>query len=95
MYHLDGPGELKHLDDILAIPGLKALQWIPGGQNPPSSTYPEVYEKTVAAGKSYWVCGSCDDFFSIYSNAGGRPFFRYDCDAADNENADKLKSLIS
>ena len=30
IYHLDGPGAVKHLDMILDIPELDAIQWIPG-----------------------------------------------------------------
>lgn len=30
IYHLDGPDALKHLDMLLEIPRLNAIQWIPG-----------------------------------------------------------------
>lgn len=30
LYHLDGEGELRHLDRLLSIPALKAVQWVPG-----------------------------------------------------------------
>ena len=30
IYHLDGPDALKHLDMLLEIPGLNAIQWLPG-----------------------------------------------------------------
>ncbi len=30
IYHLDGPDALKHLDMILEIPRLNAIQWVPG-----------------------------------------------------------------
>ncbi|MBA7497805.1 MAG: hypothetical protein GH144_06915 [Clostridia bacterium] len=30
IYHLDGPDALKHLDMILEIPRLNAVQWVPG-----------------------------------------------------------------
>ncbi len=33
IYHLDGPGALRHLDLILAIPELDALQWVFGAGN--------------------------------------------------------------
>lgn len=33
-YHLDGKGELPHLDHLLAIPELKGVQWIPGAGQP-------------------------------------------------------------
>lgn len=35
VYHLDGVGELPHLDMILDIPGLKAIQWAPGAGEAP------------------------------------------------------------
>ena len=35
IYHLDGQGELPHLDMLLDIPGLTGIQWTPGdGQAP-------------------------------------------------------------
>lgn len=30
LYHLDGPGELAHLDLLCTIPNLHAIQWVPG-----------------------------------------------------------------
>ena len=30
IYHLDGPDALKHLDILLEIPRLNAIQWVPG-----------------------------------------------------------------
>ena len=34
LYHLDGEGELRHLDRLLSIPALKAVQWVPGAGKP-------------------------------------------------------------
>jgi len=34
IWHLDGPLELIHLDDLLSIPELDCIQWIPGEGNP-------------------------------------------------------------
>jgi len=34
-YHLDGPGQLRHLDILLGIPNLRGIQWIPGAGQPP------------------------------------------------------------
>ncbi|MFA7344369.1 MAG: hypothetical protein WC003_08705 [Terrimicrobiaceae bacterium] len=33
-YHLDGKGQIPHLDHLLDIPGLKGVQWIPGDGQP-------------------------------------------------------------
>ncbi len=50
-YHLDGPGELPHLDSLLAIPELKGVQWVPGAGQPDITHWPEVYRKIRQAGK--------------------------------------------
>ena len=33
IYHLDGPGALHHLDTLLGLPELHAIQWVPGAGN--------------------------------------------------------------
>jgi len=50
-YHLDGPGQLPHLDDLLSINALRGVQWVPGAGQPPISAWPEVYRKIVNSGK--------------------------------------------
>jgi 5-methyltetrahydrofolate--homocysteine methyltransferase len=50
-YHLDGPGELPHLDALLSIPELKGIQWVPGAGQPGIEHWPEVYRKIRDAGK--------------------------------------------
>ena len=45
IYHLDGPGALRHLDSILAIPELDALQWVFGAGNEGFHRWVEVYRK--------------------------------------------------
>jgi len=64
IYHLDGPGALRHLDRLLAIPDLDCVQWIQGAGNPPPSRWLEVLRKVQAAGKSvqvYYGPGHGDD----------------------------------
>lgn len=50
-YHLDGPGQLPHLDSLLEIPELKGVQWVPGAGQPDITHWPEVYRKIHKAGK--------------------------------------------
>ena len=56
-FHLDGPGALKHLDDILAIPGYWILQWQPGDGQKPNWQWTEILVKAQAAGKAVLVFG--------------------------------------
>ena len=50
-YHLDGIGQLNHLDSLLTINQLNGVQWIPGDGKPDCAHWPEVYRKIHAAGK--------------------------------------------
>jgi len=51
IYHLDGPGALRHLDALCAIPELHAIQWVYGAGNEPSAKWIDVYKRVQAAGK--------------------------------------------
>ncbi len=51
VYHLDGPGCLPHLDDILAIDDIDVIQWVPGAGRPPMHEWMDVLKKCQAAGK--------------------------------------------
>ncbi len=54
VYHLDGPMCMKnHLDLLLEIPKIKAIQWTPGAGSPPASTkgYLPIYRKILQSGK--------------------------------------------
>lgn len=55
MFHLDGPGALRHIDAILDLPGLDGLQWVAGMGNGPYSRWIDVFKKAQAAGKCLQV----------------------------------------
>lgn len=50
-YHLDGVGQLAHLDSLLTIEALNGVQWVPGDGKPDCGHWPQVFEKIHAAGK--------------------------------------------
>jgi hypothetical protein len=58
-FHLDGPGALRHLDALLALPELNGLQWIYGAGNGPARKWMEVYKRAQAAGKCLQI--ACED----------------------------------
>ncbi len=51
LYHLDGPGALKHLDALLDIPELSAVQWVYGAGGGSARDWLEVYKRCQTAGK--------------------------------------------
>jgi hypothetical protein len=57
LYHLDGPDAIRHLDALMEIDELDALQWTSGAGQPDGGSekwYP-IYEKVIGAGKGLWV----------------------------------------
>ena len=51
IYHLDGPGALPHLDDILAVKDIDAIQWVSGAGQKPMWQWLDVLKKCQKAGK--------------------------------------------
>lgn len=62
-YHLDGKGELPHLDHLLAVPGLRGVQWIPGDGQPYAGepVWRPVLQRIRDAGKlvQVYMPGAC------------------------------------
>ncbi len=56
IYHLDGPNALRHLDSLLEIKELDAVQWVCGAGNEGYARWVKVYQKIQNAGKSLQLC---------------------------------------
>jgi hypothetical protein len=70
IYHLDGPDALKHLDLILDIPSLNAVQWVSGvGQEKESvSRWIPLYRKIQAKKKAIIVYCQPDEVNFVLEN---------------------------
>jgi len=73
-YHLDGPGQLAHLDLLLSIERLRGIQWIPGAGNPEPNEWPEVLQRIIQAGKLCQLYVSAEGARDIVRNLGGKGF---------------------
>jgi hypothetical protein len=62
IYHLDGPGQLPHLDSLLEIEDLDAVQWVPGEGSPDAAHWPQVFRKIRDAGKNIQIINNTIDF---------------------------------
>lgn len=69
-YHLDGPGQLAHLDSLLEIEALDGVQWIPGDGAKPITEWPDVYRKISEAGKKIQIFGTMDELNIIADQIG-------------------------
>ena len=74
LYHLDGVGAMHHLDALLDIKELNAIQWTPGVGEPQggSSKWYDLYKKILAGGKSIMACWvTLDELKPLLDNIGG------------------------
>jgi len=74
LYHLDGVGAMHHLDALLEIDELNAIQWTPGVGEPQggSPKWYDLYKKILAHGKSIMACWvTLDELRPLLDNIGG------------------------
>lgn len=80
-YHLDGKGELPHLDQLLGIKRLRGIQWIPGDGAPPPEEWLDLLRRIREAGKLIQLYVSAEGALKIVRELGGRGFALYVNDA--------------
>lgn len=61
VYHMDGIGEIPHLESLLAIDGIKGIQWIPGAGEPMTRNWDELVSKILDSGKKLIAWNQNDD----------------------------------
>jgi 5-methyltetrahydrofolate--homocysteine methyltransferase len=65
-YHLDGVGELPHLDSLLAIPELQGVQWIQGAGKGGPMEWLDVYRRILDAGKRLQIThGTLPEYLAV------------------------------
>jgi len=73
-YHLDGKGEIPHLDLLLSIKRLRGIQWIPGDGQPPPDQWLSLLKRIRDGGKLCQVFVSPEGARAIVQNLGGKGF---------------------
>jgi len=67
VFHMDGPGQMPHLDLLCGVEQLHAVQWVPGAGNPGTLSekwYP-LYRTLIDAGKRICLGGAEDNVAGI------------------------------
>jgi len=72
-YHLDGIGEIKHLDDLLSIDSIRGIQWIPGAGEPETRDWSELFTKISTAGRKIMVPFRLDSYLDEILKVTKRP----------------------
>lgn len=94
VFHLDGKGMLRHLDRLLSLPEIHAIQWVQGvGDDAPILQWLPVIRKIQAAGKGVIVDLQLAELEPLI--AATRPEGLYLCiPASESEQPDILKRLL-
>jgi hypothetical protein len=95
IYHLDGPNALRHLDSILEIKELNAVQWVCGAGSEGYARWVDVYKKIQNAGKGLQLIIDIDELPIVFETL--RPegvWFSGISGIKDKETADKVLQRI-
>lgn len=74
IYHLDGPQALRHLDRLLEIPEIQAIQWVPGAGRAGWRGAIPVYQRLQSKRKSFYIlpvpAADLDELFTLLAPEG-------------------------
>ena len=96
IYHLDGQGALRHLDALLSIPELDAVQWVCGAGNEGYARWVNVYQRIQRAGKALQMDCTIKELPMIFETL--RPegvWFHSISGIPDRETADEVVKRIT
>ena len=94
-YHLDGPGQIPHVDMLLQMPRLRGIQWIPGAGNPPPEGWLDLLKRIVEGGKLCQLYVTAEGAHTIVKNIGGRGFLLAISDEMSEEEATAFLRVLA
>jgi hypothetical protein len=71
-YHLDGTGAIPHLQHLLGLSKLRAIQWVPGAGKEELAPWHELIARILAAGKSVEVFARPEEVEPLVKAVGAR-----------------------
>ena len=95
-YHLDGKGQIGHLDLLLSIERLRGIQWIPGDGQPPPQEWLPLLKRIREGGKLCQVFVTPEGARTIVKHLGGRGFLFViqPVSASDFQNPDEAQAFL-
>ena len=104
VYHLDGPGEIVHLDMILSVPNIHAIQWVPlpdvhlekGNYHQcfDDEMSLDIYRRVLKAGRKVVLCGvPAYQIENIFRAVGSDGIFIFGGGVNNQEAKDLIEKL--
>jgi hypothetical protein len=72
IYHLDGTVALQHLDRLLDVPEIQAIQWVPGDGHEAVLQWVPLIRRIQKAGKGVQVCARPEDVPGLLNEVSAR-----------------------
>ena len=93
-YHLDGKGQIPHLDLLLEIPRLRGIQWIPGAGQPEAEGWLTLLKRIKDAGKLCQLYVDPKGAETIVASLGGKGFCLHIQGDFNQEEAESLMKRL-
>jgi 5-methyltetrahydrofolate--homocysteine methyltransferase len=95
-YHLDGKGQIPHLDMLLSLERLRGIQWIPGEGSPPPEQWLPLLKRIRDAGKLCQLYVTPEGARTIVRELSGRGFAFHIQEFMSQEEAESfIRTLIA
>lgn len=94
-YHMDGKGQIPHLDMLLSLKSLKGIQWIPGAGQPPAIEWMPLLKRIRDGGKFCQVFLTADEALRLVREIGGRGFVLFVLEQWTEETASTYLKTIA
>lgn len=94
LYHFDGVEQIRHLDSLLSIPRLRAIQWTQVAGQKPCTDYIPQLRRIQAAGKSLLILVTPDQIQPLMENLSSKGLYLITT-ASSRDEADRILKSIS
>ena len=94
IYHLDGPGAIRHLGSLLGICALDAVQWVPGAGNEGFARWVSLYQRIQAADKGIEVLCTFDDIPLVMETLDPRGLYLWVSDVPSREAGEHMLAAL-
>jgi hypothetical protein len=65
VFHLDGPGAARHIDALLEVPEIQAIQFTPGEGTPSALAWIEMFRKIQNRGRSLYIITPAEEVLTL------------------------------
>lgn len=94
IYHLDGPGALQHLNDLLDIKELDAIQWVRGAGNGGFAEWAHIYKRIQEGGKASQVMCTPSELDLVFETLKPEGSWLTITEVDDEETAKEVEKRI-